>query len=249
MIGDNNGNVRPNTSITRAEVATIFFRLITDDYRTQMWTQTNPFPDVQLNNWFNNATSTMTNAGVFTGMPDGTFQPQRAITRAEFATAMTRFFTGLPTEGANMFPDIYGHWAAAEINAAARMGWVTGMPNGNFEPNRPITRAEAAALINRILQRLPRTTADLLPGMVTWPDNANVNAWYYLYIQEASNSNEFIMQADGIHKTWTALLNPRDWQVLERPNSRPLDILGQYRTLNKMQPAAFFNIHRQVIAG
>ena len=247
MIGDNYGNVRPNASITRAEVATIFFRLITDDYRTQIWTQTNPFPDVQMDNWFNNAVSTMANAGVIVGMPDGTFQPQRAITRAEFAVAMTRFFEGLPTDGANMFPDIADHWAAAEINAAARLGWVTGMPNGNFEPNRPITRAEAAALINRILGRLPRTVNDLLPGMATWADNANVNAWYYLHIQEATNSNEFVMQADGIHKTWTQLLNPRDWQVLERPHSRPQDIIGQYRTLNKVQPAAILRIHQRFV--
>ena len=229
MVGDNNGMIRPNASITRAEVATIFFRLVTDDYRTQMWTQQNRFPDVQIDNWFNNAVSTMTNAAIFTGMPDGTFQPQRAITRAEFAVAMTRFFTGLPMEGANMFLDVAGHWAAREINAAARMGWVTGFPNGNFAPDQAITRAEAAALVNRILLRLPRTTADLLPGMVVWPDNANVNSWFYLYIQEASNSNEFVMQADGIHKTWTELLRPRAWEVLERPNSRPQDIIGQYR--------------------
>ena len=229
MVGDTNGMIRPNASITRAEVATIFFRLVTDDYRTQMWTQQNRFPDVQMDNWFNNAVSTMTNAGVFTGMPDGNFQPQRAITRAEFAVAMTRFFTGLPMEGANMFPDVAGHWAAREINAAARMGWVTGFPNGNFAPDQAITRAEAAALINRILLRLPRTTADLLPGMVVWPDNANINTWFYLYIQEASNSNEFVMHADGIHKTWTELLRPRAWEVLERPNSNPWDIIGQYR--------------------
>ena len=249
MVGDTNGMVRPNAGITRAEVATIFFRLITDDYRTQMWAQQNTFPDVQMSHWFNNAVSTMANAGVFTGMPDGTFQPQRAITRAEFAVAMTRFFEGLPMEGANMFPDIEGHWAAAEINAAARMGWITGFPNGNFAPNQAITRAEAAALINRILGRLPHTANDLLPGMVTWADNANTNAWYYLYIQEASNSNEFVMQADGIHKTWTELLNPRAWEVLERPNSTPTDIMGQYRTLDKTQPAAFLEIHRQMITG
>ena len=249
MVGDANGMIRPNASITRAEVATIFFRLVTDDYRAQMWTQQNSFADVQMNHWFNNAVSTMANAGVLTGMPDGTFQPQRAITRAEFAVVMARFFEGLPMEGANMFPDIEGHWAAAEINAAARMGWITGFPNGNFAPNQAITRAEAAALINRILGRLPRTVSDLLPGMTTWADNANTNAWYYLYIQEASNSNEFVMQADGIHKTWTALLNPRDWQVLEYPSSRPLDIIGQYRTLSKMQPMSIINIHRQVIAG
>jgi len=231
MIGDNEGNIRPNSSITRAEVATIFFRLITDDYRAQMWAQTNAFPDVHLNNWFNNSVSTMTNANVFTGMPDGTFQPDRAITRAEFAVAMTRFFEGLPMHGQTMFPDIRNHWAVAEINAAARMGWVTGMPSGNFEPDRPITRAEAAALVNRILGRLPRTANDLLPGMVTWPDNADTNTWFYMYIQEASNSNEFVMQLDGIHKTWTGLLDPRDWAVLERPTSRPGDIIGRYRIL------------------
>jgi len=224
MIGDTNGMIRPNDSITRAEVATIFFRLITDDYRAQMWTQENPFPDVQIDHWFNNAVSTMTNAGVFSGMPDGTFQPGRPITRTEFAVAMTRFFTELPTEGGSMFSDINNHWAAAEINAAARMGWITGMPDGTFEPNRPITRAEAAALVNRILQRLPKTTADLLPGMIVWQDNANQTAWYYLYIQEASNSTEYEMQADGIHKTWTALIDPRAWELLERPTSRPEDI-------------------------
>jgi len=231
MIGDTNGNIRPGASITRAEVATIFFRLITDDYRTQMWTQANPFPDVQINDWFNNAVSTMANAGVIVGMPDGSFQPNRAITRAEFAVAMTRFFEDLPMHGQTMFPDIRGHWAAEEINAAARMGWVTGMPNGNFEPDRAITRAEAAALVNRILLRLPRTANDLLPGMVVWPDNTNVNVWYYLHIQEASNSNEFIMQTDGIHKTWTELINPRMWEVLERPTSQPRDIIGRYRPL------------------
>jgi len=219
MIGDENGLVRPGDGITRAEVATIFFRLITDDYRAQVWSQQNAFSDVASDAWFNNAVSTMSNAGIFMGMPDGSFQPTRAITRAEFATIMTRFFDGLPTGGANMFADIYGHWAAAEINAAARMGWITGFPDGNFAPDQAITRAEAAALINRVLGRLPASTADLLPGMITFADNADTTAWFYLYIQEATNSNYYEMHDNGIHKTWVELITPRNWTLLERVDS------------------------------
>jgi len=226
LIGDANGSIRPHDNITRAEVATIFFRLITDEYRAEMWTQQNTFSDVNQSHWHNNAVSTMANAGVFTGMPDGSFQPNRAITRAEFAVAMTRFFEGLPMEGPNMFPDIEGHWAAREISAAARMGWITGFPGGTFAPDQAITRAEATAIINRVLGRLPRTAEDLLPGMVTWQDNADINAWFYLYIQEATNSNSYVMQADGIHKTWTELIPARDWRVLERPYSTPWSIIN-----------------------
>jgi len=225
LIGDNHGMIRPYDSITRAEVATILFRLITDEYRAETWTQTNLFPDVEINDWFNNAVSTMANAGVLVGMPDGTFQPSRAITRAEFAVAMTRFFEDLPLEVSNMFSDIEGHWAESEINAAARLGWVTGFPDGTFAPNQAITRAEVAALINRILRRRPETVDDLLPGMIIWPDNMDTSAWFYLYLQEASNSNYFEMKADGFHKTWTALIEPRNWRTLELPDSRPWDIL------------------------
>ena len=227
IIGDNYGMLRPSASITRAEVATIFFRLITDEHRALVWSQTNTFSDVEIDNWFNNAISTMTNAGVLEGMPDGTFQPNRAITRGEFAAAMTRFFEGLPFEGENIFPDVEGHWAALEINAAARMGWVTGYPDGTFAPNQSITRAETAAVINRILKRLPEGPEDLLPDMIIWPDNMNPDAWYYLYIQEATNSNYYVRKADGIHKTWTALMDPRDWRILERPDSSPWNILDR----------------------
>jgi len=225
MIGDNYGMVRPGASITRAEVATIFFRLITDEHRAEIWSQTNPFPDVEIDDWFNNAVSTMTNAGILAGMPDGTFQPNRAITRAEFAVAMTRFFTGFPEHEINMFTDIYDHWAVAEINAAARVGWVTGFPDGTFAPDQSITRAEAAALVNRVLRRLPRTVNDLLPNMIIWPDNMDTYTWFYLYIQEATNSNEYMMQADGIHKTGVGLLTPPDWTLLERPYSSPWDFI------------------------
>jgi len=192
LIGDDRGLIRPHDSITRAEVATIFFRLITDDFRADMWTQQNRFSDVEMNHWFNNAVSTMTNAGVLDGMPDGTFQPSRAITGAEFAAAISRF-GDLNHTGQIMFPDIEGHWAAANINAAASAGWIVGLPNGTFAPNQNITRAEVSAIINRILVRHPETADGLLPGMVIWSDNMDINAWFYLDIQEATNSNHFTM--------------------------------------------------------
>jgi len=228
MTGDQNGMIRPNDGITRAEVATIFFRLVEDEFRTKMWSQQNAFSDVHISDWFNNAVSTMSNAGVFVGMPDGTFQPNRVITRAEFAVAMTRFFTDFPAIDASRIPDVYGHWAATEVNKAINMGWIAALQNGNFAPDQAITRAEVAAFVNRALNRLPQTTDDLLPGMRVWADNADVNAWYYLYIQEATNSNEFVMHSNGINKTWTELLNTRAWNVLERPNSVPSSIIGAF---------------------
>ncbi|MCL2568540.1 MAG: S-layer homology domain-containing protein [Oscillospiraceae bacterium] len=229
LIGTEEGLIRPHANITRAEVATIFFRLITDADRAANWSQTNSFPDVELNHWFNNAVSTTTRMGIFQGRPDGTFGPNDPITRAELATAVTRFMdvAGLANTGNNLFSDIQGHWANVYINAAAMNSWVQGPDGlgGAFYPDRPITRAETAAIINRIFQRLPETTADLLPNMVTWPDNANTNAWFYLYLQSASNSYTFRMKADGIHESWVTLVPVRDWAVLERPNSRPEHIL------------------------
>ena len=225
LIGNDHGLIRPNDSITRAEAATIFFRLISHEYRTKTWSQENPFPDVVLNHWFNNAVSTMANANIIFGMPSGMFEPDRAITRAEFAAAMTRFFVVAQFTGADMFPDIAGHWAEPEINTAVRAGWVTGFPDGTFMPDKNITRAEVAAIINRILKRLPETADDLLPGMIVWPDNADVTSWYYLYVQEATNSNEYVQKPDGVHKTWTKLIQPPDWVLLEREYSRPWDVL------------------------
>jgi len=224
LIGNDLGLIMPNASITRAEVATIFFRLISDEYRAQVWSQENNFSDVRADSWYNNAISTMTNAGILQGMPDGTFQQDRAITRAELALVATRFFDDLPMEGSNMFADIEGHWAMAEINAAARMGWLVGLPDGSFAPDRPITRAEVTAFINRIMQRLPETENDLLPDMVKWPDNMDTRAWFYLYMQEATNSSYFEMKEDGIHKTWIELMQPRRWYLLERRDSLPWDI-------------------------
>jgi len=220
LIGDDRGLIRPGDNISRAEVATIFFRLVTDDYRERMWEQTNPFTDVHLSNWHNNAISTMTNAELLRGMPDGSFQPDRGITRAEFAAMISRFVE-LSHSGETMFPDISGHWAQDYISLVAELGWVVGMPDGNFEPNREITRAEAATVINRILVRHPETLDDLLEDRRSWPDKQNTNAWYYIELAEATNSNAHEMKEDGVHKTWIELIPCPNWVALERPHSTP----------------------------
>ena len=228
MIGfAEDGTIRPQANITRAEVATIFFRLITDQHRANIWSQSNGFDDVDLPRWFNNPVSTMENGGLFAGIPLGaSFAPNQAATRAEFA-AMVVNYLGLGhyrvTDG-HAFTDIEGHWAADAINVAFMQGWVNGVGDGTFRPDQLITRAEVAALVNRALGRRPETADDLLPGMLTWPDNANPSAWYYLYIQEATNSNLHVMKDDGVHKTWTEIIAPRNWRSLERPYSSPWDI-------------------------
>ena len=230
LIGYPDGFVRPNNNITRAEVATIFFRLISDESRINVWSQSNPFPDVILQNWFNNAISTLTNANLLYGYPDGYFRPNQAMTRAEFAALIVRIMgeRGAMATATNSFTDVSGHWGEAYISVAYMLGWVQGYGDGTFRPDRFISRAEVAALVNRALNRLPENPSDLLPGMVVWPDNMNPDAWYYLYIQEATNSHYHKMKADGIHETWTELITPREWWRLERPNSDPRIFTGAY---------------------
>ncbi|MCL2842650.1 MAG: S-layer homology domain-containing protein, partial [Oscillospiraceae bacterium] len=224
LIGFPDGTVGPRANITRAEVATIFFRLICDEYRIEIWSQENPFSDVALERWYNNSISTMANDGFLLGIPDGTFQPSRAITRGEFATIVSRFMNVTYT-GAYRFPDIDGHWAADAINAVAYVGWVLGYPDGTFRPNAPITRSEVTAIVNRIFIRNLAEVDYLLYGLISWPDNANPNSWYYLHMKEAANSNHHDMLECGFYKMWTELIPPRDWAVLHHPNSRPEDIL------------------------
>jgi len=223
IIGFEDGYVRPGNNITRAEVATIFFRLMCDDYRAYIWSQQNPFADVQLNNWFNNAVSTLANADLILGYPDGYFRPNQAMTRAEFSALVVRVmgYRHVTDIQHNAFTDISGHWAESYIHVAHLLGWVQGYGDGTFRPNQFITRAEVVALVNRALGRLPENTGDLLESMITWPDNVNVNAWYYLYIQEATNSHTHVMKDDGIHEAWLYLLPPREWSRLERPYSTP----------------------------
>jgi len=231
MIGYAEDNtIRPHANITRAEVTTIFFRLITDEHRASIWSQTSAFADVSAGaRWFNNSISTMERGGLFAGIPLGDhFSPNQAATRAEFAAMVVNYLglghvTNVETDA---FTDITGHWATDAIHVAYLQGWVRGFGDGTFRPDQLITRAEVAALVNRALGRLPQYPSDLLEGMITWPDNMNQSAWYYLYIQEATNSHYHVQKADGIHETWTQLIEPRNWRALERPYSMPWDILA-----------------------
>ena len=204
IIGRSDGLVHPEADITRAEVAMIFYRLLREDVRARYETSDSPFPDVEASAWYSGAVSTLAGADIITGRWDGTFGPDLPITRAEFAAIASRF-ASLPYTGTDLFSDTAGHWAREEINRAASYGWVNGVGDGTFAPDRAITRAEAIAIINRVLGRLPETAEDLLPGMKTWPDNAEADKWYYLPIQEATNGHGFDRKKDGIHETWTEL--------------------------------------------
>jgi len=217
VIGYEDGTVQPLSYITRAEVATIFFRLLGDGTRAQHMTRTNSFSDVKAEDWFNTAVSTMAAMGVVNGYPDGTFRPNEKITRAEFAAIAARFDSNGNTTGAS-FLDIYEHWAYKEINIAANNGWVLGYEDGSFKPNQPITRAEAMAMVNRILQRIPENTGDLLPDMIKWPDNADSSAWFYLTIQEATNSHTYARKPSS-YEYWLELRPNRDWAALEKQAS------------------------------
>ena len=216
LLGYEDGTVRPEGSITRAEVATIFFRLLTDESRDKFWSQTNDYTDVPADAWYNNAVSTLSNAGILDGYEDGTFRPDGNITRAEFATITARFLEA-SYDGGNRFPDIDGHWAAEYINEAANAGIVDGYEDGTFRPQQNITRAEAVTMVNRTVDRHP--DADhLLDNMVTWPDNPE-SAWYYAQIQEATNAHAYTMhtdQEDAPYEIWTELLPNRDWSALEQ---------------------------------
>lgn len=215
IVGYGNGEVRPQNNITRAEVATIFFRLLTDDVRDENLTKTNRYSDVAATSWYNTAVSTLSSMGIITGYPDGTFRPNAAITRAEFAAIAARFdHDGDKT--AAKFSDIASHWAKDEISIAYNNGWITGYPDGTFGPQRDITRAETMTLVNRVLNRLPETEDDLLPNMTVWTDNANPKAWYYLAVQEATNSHYYEFKTNSQYEKWTELRETRDWTQLEK---------------------------------
>ena len=215
IVGYGNGEVRPQNNITRAEVATIFFRLLTDDVRDENLTKTNRYSDVAATSWYNTAVSTLSSMGIITGYPDGTFRPNAAITRAEFAAIAARFDNDGDKTAAK-FSDIATHWAKDEISIAYNNGWITGYPDGTFGPQRDITRAETMTLVNRVLNRQPETEDDLLPNMTVWTDNANPNAWYYLAVQEATNSHYYKFKTNSKYEKWTELRETRDWTQLEK---------------------------------
>ena len=215
IIGYEDGTIKPNASITRAEVATIFFRLLTDEARDKFWTETNSYSDVAETAWYNNAVSTLSRMGILGGYEDGTFRPNASITRAEFAKIAVSFFEYKDISAENIFTDVAaGSWYENFVAVAAKLGLIEGYAGNVYRPNESITRAEACTIINRTLGRAP--DADhLLPEsqMNTWPDN-RPGTWYYAQLQEATNSHEYKWSGDIEH--WTAKLPERDWDALQR---------------------------------
>lgn len=222
IIGYPDGDVHPQGNITRAEVATIFFRLLRDPVRTQYWSQTNDYPDVAFNKWYNNAISTLSNMGIICGYPDGSFRPDAPITRAELTKIAAGFFSD-PRVAATYdgrFSDVHGaEWYISYLMTALEEGLIEGYPDGSFRPNRPITRAETCTIVNRTLGRKPEKD-HLLPesDMINWPDNVNRNIWYYAQMQEATNSHDYRWTSvySEVCEQWTAKLIERDWAALER---------------------------------
>ena len=215
IVGYGNGEVRPQNSITRAEVAAIFFRLLEDDVRDANYTRQNKFTDVSNDAWYCSAVSTLSAMGIISGYPDATFRPNASITRAEFAAIATRFDVNGDKTPAS-FNDIADHWAKDEIAVAANNGWVNGYEDGSFRPQNKITRAETMSLVNRVLNRKPETAEDLLENMAKWTDNADTNAWYYLAVQEATNSHYYEYKEKSQYEKWTELRETRDWSELDK---------------------------------
>lgn len=214
VIGYPDGTVHPNGQITRAEVATIFFRLLRDEVRDGAFTTSNSYSDVTYGKWYNNPISTMSALGIITGYPDGTFKPNKPITRAEFAAIAARFDETQSGKSAT-FSDVIGHWAAKEIGIAYYNDWIKGYPDGTFKPDRNITRAEAMTLINRVLERKPESPADLLTNMNKWTDNMDTSKWYYLDVQEATNSHGYTRKTFN-YELWRQMLPDPDWSRYER---------------------------------
>lgn len=214
IIGYPDGNVRPDGNITRAEVATIFFRMLTDESRADCWAQTNSYSDVKSGAWYNNAVSTLSNAGIITGYEDGLFKPNAPITRAEFAAIAARF-SDVEYSEENSFSDVDSeYWAAKYIALAEHLGWINGYPDGTFKPGKEITRAEAMKLVNEVLDRTPDKD-NMLSEMIIWPDNPE-DEWYYEAVQEATNSHEYERKTENDAEKWTKLLKVRDWAELEK---------------------------------
>ena len=212
VIGYMDGNVRPYGLISRAETTTIFFRLLKDSVRDGNLLTSNTYTDVPDDYWANTAISTMTGLGIVQGRSTTTFDPKAPITRAQFAAICARFDTG-KSSGEQTFSDIQGHWAEKYIQRAAELGWIKGFEDGTFRPDTYITRAQAMTMINRVLNRIPEDESDLLPGMNVWPD-CNPGDWFYLAVQEATNSHDFEHKA-GNYETWTKLMKNPDWTRYE----------------------------------
>ena len=211
VIGYTDGTIRPGNNISRAEVATIFFRLLTDEAREQYNKTTTSHSDIKDGAWCCRAVATLTNAGVINGYTDGTFRPNAPITRAELATIIARF--AKLDVNTKTFSDINGHWAQKNIELAAGNGWINGYEDGTFRPNNNITRAETFAMINRVLDRQTESVSDLLPtsDMNMWSDNMDADAWYYKDVQEATNYHKCDRVGDSVYEKWTEKVPDIDW--------------------------------------
>ena len=217
IMGYPDGTVQPEGEITRAEACTIFFRLLTESSRDYYFARTNDYSDVNRGDWFNNAISTLSNAGIVTGYNDGTFRPNQPITRGEMAKIIANFAN--LNKGTKSFTDLSGHWSKTYVELAAGNGWIAGYPDGSFRPDQKITRAETVTMINRVLERVPAKELRLLSRsiMLTFPDN-KPGDWYYIAIQEASNSHEYqrsVYETTG-DEMWTKLIDNVDWTKLEK---------------------------------
>ena len=215
VVGYPDGMVYPQKNITRAEVATIFFRLLTDETREANMTKSNSYNDMKDGAWYTCAVSTLSKMGIIKGYEDGSFKPDASISRAEFAAIAARFDPDGDKTPAT-FSDVSSHWAKDEISIAANHGWIKGYEDGSFKPDQKITRAETMTLVNRVLKRLPETKDDLHKDMKTWPDNQKESAWFYLAVQEATNSHYQKLKKDGTHETWESMRETRDWAALEK---------------------------------
>ena len=215
VVGYPDGLVYPQKNITRAEVATIFFRLLEDKTREANMTKSNSYNDMKDGAWYTCAVSTLSKMGIIKGYEDGSFKPDASISRAEFAAIAARFDPDGDKTPAT-FSDVSSHWAKDEISIAANHGWIKGYEDGSFKPDQKITRAETMTLVNRVLKRLPETKDDLHKDMKTWPDNQNESAWFYLAVQEATNSHYQNLKKDGTHEKWESMRETRDWAALEK---------------------------------
>ena len=215
VVGYPDGMVYPQKNITRAEVATIFFRLLKDETREANMTKSNSYNDMKDGAWYTCAVSTLSKMGIIKGYEDGSFKPDASISRAEFAAIAARFDPDGDKTPAT-FSDVSSHWAKDEISIAANHGWIKGYEDGSFKPDQKITRAETMTLVNRVLKRLPETKDDLHKDMKTWPDNQKESAWFYLAVQEATNSHYQKLKKDGTHETWESMRETRDWVALEK---------------------------------
>ena len=225
--GYTDGSYKPQDSITRAEVAAIIYRIATGDVsdsQVSLYSDWNRFKDVASGSWYAGYVNYCANAEYIKGYEDGSFRPNRNITRAEFAAIAARFLSdevNLPVS----FSDISGHWAENEINRAVKAGWIKGYTDGTFRPDQPITRAEAVTLINRMLDRTPDKD-HLLPDMIRWPDNTE-DKWYYAAMQEATNSHDYERLEMDVTEDWTELLENRDWVQLEKEWSTAASAPGE----------------------